>query len=79
MLFIITILQCLKGYKKRWVAYSSSHKQKLLHRVELTCSQPWSSSMLEPGVDQGLHYPSPPISSSEFVNVHKNKCASKRP
>lgn len=45
--------------------------QTVSHR-DLTWSQLQSSSVSEPGMKWGLHFPSPPLSLYDYINVHKN-------
>lgn len=71
MQFIILVLHSREDYNSTWVAWLSSHTQTVSHR-DLTWSQLQSSSVPEPGIKWGLHFPSPPISLYDYINVHKN-------
>lgn len=68
---IYNLCSAILGILQKDMDGMSSHAHTVPHR-DLTWSQLQSSSLSEPGIKWGLHFPSPPIPLYNYINIHKN-------
>lgn len=68
---IYNLCSAILGGLQKDMDGTSSHAYTVPHR-DLSWSQLQSRSLSEPGTKWGLHFPSPPISLYDYINIHKN-------